>query len=113
MNKSEEFEEHLSHLTNDEYSSLIQERLSRLAPEQQVIVQAREVLRKERLELIESLTHPNEDENLHERVFNALRNLHTDNCEHGRSYVKHCIQCAEIDYLMWPEMFDEMGNRLE
>jgi len=106
-----EFEEYLSHLTNEQYKAFIQERISRLNPEQQIITQAREVKKKERLTLINSLMN-SKDENAQERLYNALRD-DTDNCEHGRSYCKHCVLCGEIDYIMFPELFDENGIRLD
>ena len=34
-------------------------------------------------------------------------------CEHGRSYCKHCVACGEIDYLMFPELFNKDGFRID
>jgi hypothetical protein len=111
-----EYEEHLSHLTNDQYDALIQERIERLSlcsGNQKAIAQAREVARLERQKLIDKLKSPEATEDDNEAVYNALRDGTTDNCEHGRSYCKHCIVCAEIDHLMFPELYDEDGERIE
>src|SRR5271154_2586677 len=94
-----EFEESLSHLTNEQYDALIQERIARLNPEQQVIAQSREVKKKERLDLINKAMN-SKDEEAQERLYNALRDNDDLNCEHGRSYCKHCIACGEMDHLM-------------
>lgn len=108
-----EYEEYLSHLTNDQYDALIQERIARLNPEQQKLAQAREVKRKDRFKLIEKLAAPEANEDTHEMVFNALRDMDDFECEHGRSYCKHCIACGEIDGIMFPELFDKDGFRIE
>jgi len=80
---------------------------------QKAIALAREVARLERQKLINKLKDPSATEDDHEAVFNALRDAATDNCEHGRSYCKHCVACAEIDHLMFPELYDENGKRIE
>jgi hypothetical protein len=108
-----EFEEYLSHLTNEQYDVLIQERIARLNPEQQKVALAREAQRKVRFKLIEKLASPDANEDTHEMVFDALRDMDGDECEHGRHYVKHCIACGEMDGLMFPELFDKDGFHLE
>jgi len=110
-----EYEEYLSHLTNDQYDALIQERIARLNPEQQKLAQSREVQRKDRFKLIEKLAAPDANEDTHEMVFNALRDMDDRNfeCEHGRSYCKNCIACGEIDHIMFPELFNKEGFRIE
>lgn len=111
---SKEYEEYLTHLTNDQYDALIQERIERLnlcSGNQKAIAQAREVERQERKKLINKLADPNATEDDHEMVFNALRDT-PDHCEHGRSYCKHCAACGQIDHLMFPELFDEDGLSL-
>lgn len=108
-----EFETYLEGLTNDQYDALIQERIQRLNPEQQVIAQTRETQRKYRFTLIQKLADPNASEDTHEMVFNALRDMDGDECEHGRSYAKHCFPCGEMDHLMFPELFDEDGFHIE
>ena len=105
-----EFEDYLVGLTNTQYDALIQERIARLAPEQQIIAQDREVQRKYRFKLMEKLASPDATEEDHESVYNALREG-TDNCEHGRSICKHCLACGEMDHLMFPELFNPDGLR--
>jgi|SRR5580698_1564944 hypothetical protein len=106
--KSNQFEIYLVSLPEEKYAVLIQERIARLAPEQQVIAQAREIQRIERMKLIDSLNDTNQ--NADELIFNILRDMDPSNaCEHGRSYAKHCLECGEIDYLMFPELFDKDG----
>jgi hypothetical protein len=103
-----EFELWLRRLPDAEYDKVIQERISRLNAEQQVIAQAREVKKAERLVLFKKLAD-SPDEEAHERLLNALRDSDGLNCEHGRSYAKHCLACGAIDHLMFPELFDKDG----
>ncbi len=98
-------------LTDEEFELLVQERIAKLNSEQQVIAQAREVKRKEQMRLVHKLAASTEPD-VHEMIFNALRDMdNSDNCEHGRSYVQHCFGCGAIDYIMFPELFDENGFR--
>lgn len=110
---TKEFTSYLENLNNDQYDALIQERIQRLNAEQQTLMQAREVQRKERFKLISKLSDPNSDEDTHQMVFDALLDMDGDACEHGRSYVKHCVACGEIDHAMFPELFDEDGFPIE
>ena len=110
---TKEFESHLENLNNDQYDALIQERIQRLNAEQQLLVQAREVQRKVRFQLIAKLPAANADEDVHQLVFDYLRGMDEVECEHGRSYVKHCIACSEIDHIMFPELWDEDGILIE
>jgi hypothetical protein len=112
MMEPKEFESYLATLDEEQYSALVQERIQRLNPEQQAIAQARERLRKDRQKLIDKLADPDASEDVHEYVFNALRDMDGDECEHERSYVKHCSACGEMDHLMFPELFDEDGFHL-
>lgn len=107
-----EFESHLATLDEEQYSALVQERISRLGPEEQLLAQARESQRKVRQKLIDKLADPNADEDVHHMVFDALRDMDGDGCEHGRSYAKHCLACGKIDHTMFPELFDEDGFHL-
>jgi hypothetical protein len=106
-----EYEDYLIILSEEEYDKLIQERIARLNAEQQVIAQAREVQRKYRAKLIAKLFDPDPD--VHQMVFDSLRDMDADECEHGRHYVKNCIACGKIDHLMFPELFDEDGFRIQ
>jgi hypothetical protein len=106
-----EFEDYLTGLSEEDYDLLIKERIAKLSPEQQLIAQAREVQKKYRAKLIAKLSDPDPD--VHEMVFNALRDSDGDECEHGRSYVKHCVACGEIDHTMFPELFDADGFPIE
>src|SRR5271170_7174309 len=97
----DEFEDHLAILTDDEYSLLMEGRIARLNPEQQVLAQAREDVRKERFKLISKF---NSSETSWEEIRESLVLIGKDftgECEHGRSYCKHCVACGEIDYLMF------------
>lgn len=109
----QEFETYLEGLTNEQYDALIQERIKRLGPEEQIIAQARESQRKIRFKLIEKLADPNADEDTHHMVFDALRDMDGDACEHDRSYAKHCLACGKMDHAMFPELFDEDGFHIE
>lgn len=111
MPSVQEFERYLEGLSEEEYDKLIQERIGRLNDEQKVIAQAREVQRKYRAKLIAKLSDPDPD--VHEMVFDALRDSDGDECEHGRHYVKHCLACGEMDHLMFPELFDEDGFHIQ
>lgn len=108
---TDEFRKYLESLNDEQYDALIQERILRLNSEQQAIAQAREVKRKERFKLIAKLSDPDPD--VHEGVFDALRDMDGHECEHGRHWVKHCSACGKMDHLMFPELFDEDGFDIE
>jgi hypothetical protein len=108
-----EFEDYLAGLDDEGYDNLIKERIARLNDEQKLVALAREVQRKQRAKLIAKLSDPNADEDVHHMVFNALRDMDGDECEHGRHYVKHCIACGEMDHAMFPELFDEDGFHIQ
>jgi len=107
MSSKKSFEKYLESLDEEQYTVFMQQRIARLNPEQQGIAQAREGKRKDRAKLVAKLKDPNPD--VHEMVFDALRDMDGDECEHGRNYVKHCLACGEMDHLMFPELFDEDG----
>ena len=109
---SKDFENYLVNLPRDEYNNLIDQRIARLNTKQQAIVRAREVKKDRNIELVEKLTSPGATEEDHQKLQDALRDG-TFNCEHGRSYCKHCIECAEIDHTMFPELFDEDGEPID
>ena len=111
MSKTKEFENYLAGLSEQDYDRLIAERIERLNDEQKAIAKTRESQRKERSRLIGLLVDADPD--VHEMVFNSLRDMDGDECEHGRHYVKHCIACGKMDHLMFPELFDEDGFQLE
>ena len=100
-----------SGLGEEDYDRLVAERIDRLNDEQKVIAKVRESQRKERARLIGLLIDADPD--VHEMVFDSLRDMDGDECEHGRSYVKHCIACGEMDHRMFPELFDEDGFHRE
>jgi hypothetical protein len=104
-----EFEDYLLHLSGESYTALIAERIGRLTGAQKNIALDRESKREVRFQLINKLADPN----LFEEVLEELRKLDGDACEHGRSYVKHCYACGEIDHLMFPELFDKNGDSIE
>lgn len=108
---SKEFENYLAGLSEDDYDRLVAERIERLNDEQKTIAKVRESQRKERARLIGLLADADPD--VHEMVFDTLRDMDGDECEHGRHYVKHCIACGQMDHLMFPELFDEDGFHRE
>ncbi len=108
----DEFEDYLVTLSDEEYTILMNARIAKLNPEQQLIAQAREVIRKERFRLISSMKDGTSWEDVRES-FATLGEGYTGECEHGRSYCKHCVACGEIDYLMFPEIFNENGFRID
>lgn len=108
---SKEFEKYIMSLSDSEYDLFISERIARLDEEEKTIALAREEQKKIRFELIKKLVSTNEE--VHQHVFNMLRDMETDECEHGRSYVKHCHDCGKIDHKMFPELFDEDGYSIE
>ena len=102
-----EFRKYLEELNEEQYDALMQERIAKLTPEQQVIANARERERHDRLKLIHKLSDP--DPEVQQQVFDALRDMDGFECEHGRSYAKHCLACGAIDHGLFPEIFDEDG----
>ena len=96
----------------DEYDlgGITAERLARLNDSQRDIVLKREEKKTIRLGLIARLKE--NDPDVHEMVFNALQNLDDDMCEHDRSIWSNCLACAEIDHLLFPELYDEDGIKI-
>lgn len=105
-----EYENYLVSLTDEQYDDLIQERITRLDPEQQKIAQAREVQRKYQRKLLFKASCADTSEDDLEGIYNALCEAQY-NCEHAKPAWKHCFACGKIDYLMFPEFFDENGFR--
>src|SRR5579864_9730450 len=101
MMEPKEFESYIATLDEEQYSALVAERIARLGPDEQVIALAREAQRKVRQKLIDKLADPNATEDTHEMVFDALRDMDGDGCEHGRSYAKHCLACGKMDHTMF------------
>lgn len=97
----------------DEYDlgGITPERLARLNDSQRAIVLRREEKKAVRLHLIARLKE--NDPDVHEHVFNALQNLDSDMCEHDRSIWSSCLACGEIDHLLFPELYDEFGIKIE
>lgn len=106
-----EFEAWLSGLDDEKYDALIQERIPRLSEEEQKIVQAREVRRQERRKLSYRLDDP--DPKVRKEIMDAIIAGEGHECEHGRSWLKHCLACGKIDHIMFPELFDEDGFDIE
>ena len=93
----------------DEYDlgGITAERLARLNDEQRAIVLKREEKRAIRLGLVARLKE--NDPDVHEMVFNALKNMDDDMCEHDRPVWDDCLACGQINYLLFPELYDEDG----
>lgn len=106
-----EYETWLSNLNEEQYDALIQERISRLSGENLQIAQARDGRRKERRKLYDKLNDP--DPKVRKEIMNQIMAGEGHECEHGRSWVKHCLACGEMDHIMFPELFDEDGFPLE
>lgn len=105
--KPNEFEKYLQGLTDDQYDALIVERMVNLNDEQKDLVTAREERRKSRRGLYHKLNDP--DPEVRAEVFRTLTEGEGMACEHGRSWVKHCLACGAIDHVMFPELFDADG----
>lgn len=88
-----------------------EERLARLNKEQQAIVIERQEKSARMDILIAKMSDPDPD--VHEGIFNAMRDMYPGMCEHDRPSCKHCIECADIDHLMYPEVFNEFGEYIE
>jgi len=87
------------------------ERLANLNSEQRSIVEKRLEKDKERSKLVAMIDVG--DEETFERVFNALRDMYSDYCEHRRCVWTNCIACSEIEMLLYPELYDKNGARHE
>ncbi len=88
------------------------ERLARLNTEQKEIVLKRNKKIQARSNLIDQIAL-SKDSDVHQHIFDQLRDMEDDECEHGRAYIKHCLECGKIDHLLYPEYFDEDGFRIE
>ena len=111
MTSEDEFESYLSSLTNEQYDFLMEERIARLSPELQTIPLVREAKRKERFQLLTDFGDGKISSNDLKEKLASLGEDYASQCEHGRSYCKHCVSCAEIDFLMFPEIFNKDGFR--
>ncbi len=107
-----EFEDYLVSLSEEDYDKLIQERIAKLSPKDQLILQAREVKRKKTAQLIDQARKDPTNSELQHRVFDHILDMQEDYCEHDRSTWSTCIACGELDHAMFPELFDEYGERL-
>jgi hypothetical protein len=110
---SSDFQE--ASITMDEYDlgGITEERLSRLNAEQRKIVEKRQAKLNEMDKLIDMLAD-NADPDVHERVQNALRAIELpDRCDHNVSMFDDCDACDEIDRILFPELYDANGIRIE
>lgn len=91
----------------DEYDlgGITPERLANLNFEQRSIIEARIEKNKERAKLVAMIEVGNEE--TYEKIFNALRDMEQDNCEHNRPIWKSCIACNEIEMLLFPELYSD------
>lgn len=80
-------------------------RLSKLNSKQLKIVEKREKEKDKRLLLINKLNVPKPD--VQQFLFDYLKDLVEDMCEHGRSMDSSCFACVEIEQLLYPDMFED------
>jgi len=105
-----DFVDYIDQLSDAQFEQLIADRLTRLNPEQQKIAVSRQLINKKRMQILNKLKEPNVSEDTFELVFDQLRDLdNIDECEHQISLIDHCQDCGQIDYLMFPELFDPNG----
>jgi hypothetical protein len=84
----------------------------KLTPEQQKVVIHKQERADERAKLVALLIDPDIDNQ--QRVFNSLRDMQSDYCEHGYNVWRFCNECEDIDRVLYPELFDQVsGMRLE
>jgi hypothetical protein len=107
-----QFENYLISLTDEQHDILVQERIARLDPNQQLLAQERELQKKYQLQLMKKAVSSEATEDDQEAIYNALREG-TDYCEHMVSIHKHCFDCGKIDHTMFPELFNEFGDRIQ
>lgn len=107
-----EFEDYLVSLSEEDYDKLMQERIARLSPENQTIMQAREIKRKKTAWLIDQARKDPANDELQHKVFDQILDMQEDYCEHERSTWSNCIACGELDHAMFPELFNESGEHL-
>lgn len=107
-----EFEDYMIELSEDQYDSLIQERIARLNPTQKAVALKREEERKMRAKLrTKAAECETEDERQH--IYDVMLDIDAQECAHGRHWCKPCSACIEIDHLMFPEFHDEDGDDIE
>lgn len=94
---------------------LTKEQKARLDPEQLAIAEKWEVDREKLNSLFEQLARAveNNDDALWKKAQQNLRDNPTPSrCEHDRSIWSPCGACEEIEQLLYPEYYDENGDRL-
>lgn len=86
----------------------------KLTDEQQVVFDRweRDKLRlRQTIELLFKKSEYSPDE--YKRLLNEIEADIVSQCEHERSIWKSCAACDEIEKIVYPELFDENGERKE
>jgi hypothetical protein len=106
----------------DEYDlgGITPERIARLNSEQQAIVLKRQEVNAEirRMSIKISESGPDAhgsytDSETNQQLQDYLRDSTSDFCEHARSIWSSCAACEEIQKRMFPELYDENGDRID
>lgn len=92
---------------------LTPEILAKLTPEQKELAEKWERERDELSALIDALEVADAAGNLedHNRIFKQILDSGSDFCEHNRSIWSPCSACHELEMILYPDMFDQDGNR--
>lgn len=93
---------------------LTPEQKSRLNPEQLAIAEKWDQEKEEMDKVFEKLQRAIRESNndlFQEALADSQANI-KDRCEHDRSIWSSCAGCDEIEQLLWPEFYDENGDRL-
>jgi hypothetical protein len=94
---------------------LTDEQKARLNPEQLAIAEKwdRETLEMDKVfEKLQRALRENNNDLFQEALADSAANV-KDRCEHDRSIWSSCAGCDEIERLLWPEFYDENGDRME
>ena len=93
---------------------LSEEQKARLNPEQLAVAEKWEREREERAVIIDELGKAEKagDTVAFKAAIDKLSATTQDRCEHDRSIWSSCAACEEIEFLLYPEFYDENGERL-
>ena len=94
---------------------ITEEQRAKLTPEQLVIAEKWDAEHTATLALVKLLQAAcnNNDETECNRVMALMGDNISDFCEHGRAVWNSCIACDEIEKVLYPDLFDANGDRIE
>lgn len=94
---------------------ITEDQRSKLTTEQLVIAEKWEAEHTKQIDLVHQLQLASDadDETECNRIMDLMRDNCPDVCEHGHSIWDTCMGCDDIEKILYPDLFDENGDRIE